>query len=209
MNKLHYYLLSQEEISKIKALPYKPKLLLHACCAPCSCFPLSFLHEHFQITIYYNNSNIYPQKEYQIRLDELKKYLNDYYPNIDIITPEYDHENYMENLRPYKDMREGQQRCFLCYAKRMDEAYAFAQAHGYDYFTTVMTVSRQKNSLKINEIGQALSQKYPNVKYFYSDFKKKDGFLLGNNMAKALNMYRQKYCGCEYSMPKEDNTHER
>ncbi|MCI5773665.1 MAG: epoxyqueuosine reductase QueH [Erysipelotrichaceae bacterium] len=208
MNKLHYYQLSLEEIAKIKALPYKPKLLLHACCAPCSCFPLTFLHEHFQITIYYNNSNIYPQTEYQIRLEELKKYLHDYYPDIAIIVPTYDHDNYIKDLAPFAHLPEGQQRCFLCYTKRMDEAYAYASQHGFAYFTTVMSVSRQKNSLKLNEIGEALSKKYPNVKYFYSDFKKKDGFLIGNNMAKALNMYRQKYCGCEYSMPKEENDHE-
>ncbi len=209
MNKLHYYLLAQEELSKIKDLLYKPTILLHACCAPCSIFPLLYLHEYFNITIYYNNSNIYPETEYNIRLNELKQFLNEHYPDINIIVPKYDYETYMQDLRPFADQKEGQQRCFLCYTKRMDEAYNYAQEHNFDYFTTVMTISRQKNSLKLNEIGQALSKKYPKVKYFYSDFKKKDGFLIGSKIAKELNMYRQKYCGCEYSLPKEENNLER
>ena len=200
MNKLYYYNLSIEEIKKIQDAKIKPKLLLHACCAPCSCFPLMFLSKYFDITIYYNNSNIYPKEEYEIRLNELKSFIQKYYPNVDIIIPKYDYDNYIKDLIPYKDLPELSTRCFICYAKRMDEAYRFANENHYDYFCTVMTISRQKDSIKLNEIGQALSHKYPNTKYFYSYFKKKDGALLGNNIAKSLNMYRQQYCGCEFSI---------
>lgn len=206
MNKLHYYNLSIAELNNIKSLPTKPRLLLHACCAPCSCFPLTFLHDYFDITIIYNNSNIYPKSEYDIRLNELKKYLHDYYPDIKLVEIAYNYDEYIKDLIPFKDNPEGTTRCFLCYAKRLEEGYRYASEHNFDYFTTVMSVSKQKNSIKLNEIGQSLAKKYPTVKYFYSDFKKKDGTLKGSRIASSLNMYRQQYCGCEYSIRnREDN----
>ena len=113
MNKLYYYNLSIEEIKKIQDAKIKPKLLLHACCAPCSCFPLMFLSKYFDITIYYNNSNIYPKEEYEIRLNELKSFIQKYYPNIDIIIPNYDYDNYIKDLIPYKDLPELSTRCFI------------------------------------------------------------------------------------------------
>ena len=81
----------------------------------------------------------------------------------------------------------------------MDEAYAYASAHNYDYFTTVMTISRQKDSQKLNEIGKALSEKYPYVKYFYSDFKKHGGQERRDEIVKEHDLYQQNYCGCIYS----------
>ena len=88
--------------------------------------------------------------------------------------------------------------------KRLEEAYAYAEENGFDYFTTVMTFSRQKDSQKINEIGKALMQKYPNTKYFFSDFKKDNGQLKSNEIAEEYCLYKQNYCGCIYSLPNED-----
>jgi len=181
----------------------KPRLLMHVCCAPCACFPLTYVCEHFDLTIYYNNSNIYPSEEYEKRLGELKKLVSymkrDYGYDIPLIVPTYDYDTYMKDLRPYASEPECGKRCWICYRKRMEEAYDYAEKEGYDYFCTVMTISREKNSQILNYIGSELEAKHPHTKYFYSDFKKKNGILKGVEMRKGYDLYYQKYCGCEYS----------
>jgi predicted adenine nucleotide alpha hydrolase (AANH) superfamily ATPase len=204
MKKTYYYDLSIEEIDKIKQLDYKPSILLHSCCAPCSSFPLEFLYPYFNITIYYNNSNIYPLQEYTIRMEEQVRYVQQFNElhdtNVQIIVTTYDEENYHKLLEPLKDEPECGKRCHLCYRLRMEEAYQYAHNNHFDYFCTIMTISRQKSSIVMNQIGQELEQKYPNTKYFYSDFKKKDGLLRRNALVKEYNLYNQTYCGCRYSI---------
>ncbi len=199
MNKINYYDKSMEEIEKIKTLDYKPSILIHACCGPCSAFPLEFLTAHFKVTIYYNNSNIYPLSEYHQRLNELKAFLDSDHPDVKLIIPPYDNEKHNKILSVFGEMKEGRERCFTCYRVRMNEGYRYASKNGYEYYTTIMTISRHKNSQKLNEIGGQLEKKYPNTKYFYSDFKKKQGLEKGNQIAREHNMYRQEYCGCIYS----------
>ena len=202
-NKVNYYKKSQQILDEIKKFSAKPKLLLHACCGPCSTFPLTFLCPHFDVTIFFNNSNIYPGDEYYRRLNELKRFLGlferDYGYHVDVVEVPYDNENYMKDLEPYKDQPEGQERCFICYEKRMDQAFAYADSHGFDYFTTVMTISRQKNSQKLNEIGKKISEKYKNTKYFFSDFKKNKGIDEAREMRIKYELYQQLYCGCKYT----------
>ena len=84
----------------------------------------------------------------------------------------------------------------------MDEAYAYAEKNHFDYFTTVMTISRQKNSEVLNEIGEKLSRKYPNTRYFFSDFKKKKGMDRSVELSSQYGLYKQNYCGCIYSYNK-------
>ena len=202
-NKVNYYKKSLQILDEIKKMPAKPKLLLHACCGPCSTFPLTFLCPHFDVTIFFNNSNIYPGDEYYRRLNELKRFLGlferDYGYHVDVVEVPYDNENYMKDLEPYKDQPEGQERCFICYEKRIDQAFAYADSHGFDYFTTVMTISRQKNSQKLNEIGKKISEKYKNTKYFFSDFKKNKGIDEAREMRIKYELYQQLYCGCKYT----------
>lgn len=198
----NYYQFSQIEIDKIKRENIRPSLALHACCGPCSTFPLEFLTPIFDVTILYCNSNIYPEQEYQRRLNELKRYVelfNDrYHQNVKLIEFEYDNSSYNQKLEPLKDLKEGQERCFLCYSLRMNQAYKYADDNHFDYFTTVMTISRQKDSQILNQIGQTLSKKYQ-TKYFYSDFKKKKGIDRSWEIRKEYDMYVQEYCGCIYS----------
>lgn len=204
--KNNYYKKSNQILDNLKGLPTKPKLLLHACCGPCSTFPLTYLCPNFEVTIFFNNSNIYPENEYVRRLEELKKFLGyfkrDYGYEVKLIVTKYDNEKYNVDLEPYKDLPEGETRCFICYEKRMNEAYEYASKNGFDYFTTVMTISRQKNSQILNEIGEKLSQKYPNVKYFYSDFKKNKGIDMAREMRIKYDLYQQLYCGCKYTYAK-------
>ncbi len=202
-NRINFYKRSLEEISKLNP-NVKPKLLMHVCCGPCSCFPLTFLCPHFDVTLFFNNSNIYPHSEYSRRLEELKRLLNSYKKDfgydIKIIVQDYKYDDYIVDLKPYEDDKEGGHRCVICYEKRMDEAYKFASQNNYDYFCTVMTISRQKNSQILNAIGKKLEKKYPNTKYFYSDFKKQSGIDKGQELASLYNLYRQTYCGCEFSI---------
>lgn len=203
VNKNYYFEKSMQIIHKIKDLPQKPKLLLHVCCGPCACYPLTFLYEYFDVTIMYNNSNIYPKDEYEHRLGELKKLLKFYKRDLDydirLIECNYDNETYTKDLEPYKNMPEGQTRCFICYEKRMDEAFKYADENGYDYFTTVMSISRYKNAAKINEIGEKLQSKYKHTKFLYADFKKKNGEIIGKQIRAKYDLYDQQYCGCKYS----------
>ena len=154
----------------------------------------------------FNNSNIYPESEYTRRLEELKKFLGyfkrDYGYDVKLIVKEYDNDKYNLDLEPYKDQPEGKIRCFICYEKRMDDAYKYASEHSFDYFTTVMTISRQKNSQILNQIGEKLSKKYPNVKYFHSYFKKNKGIDMAREMRIKYDLYQQLYCGCKYTYEK-------
>ena len=204
--KINYYLESEKELKVVDSLKKKPSLLLHACCGPCSTFPLTYLCPHFDVTIMFNNSNIYPESEYVRRLEELKKFLTyfkrDYGYEVKLVVREYDNEKYNLDLEPYKDQAEGLTRCFICYEKRMDDAYKYADENHFDYFTTVMTISRQKNSQVLNQIGSKLAKKYPNVKYFHSDFKKNKGIDMARDMRIKYDLYQQLYCGCKYTYEK-------
>ena len=199
----NFYRKSLQEIASIPA-GKKPTFLFHVCCGPCACFPLLFLAPHFDVTIYYDNSNIFPESEFARRRDELERllalYKRDYGYDIKLIKPPYDHEAYMKDLRPLAQEKEGGRRCFLCYEKRMREAYDYAESHGFDYFATVMSISRQKDSSTMNQIGMELEKTHAHTKYFYSDFKKANGQLFGVKLRDHYGLYNQLYCGCEYSL---------
>ncbi len=196
----NYYLNSLEVISKFEN---KPKLLLHSCCAPCNCYIMKWLIQYFDLTLYFNNSNIYPQEEYDIRLNELKKYVKDFNfenkTNVNLIVEPYLQEDFHRLLQKRAQDKEHGKRCFMCYSLRMRQAFAYANANKYDYFTTIMTISRHKNATKLNEIGRLMQSAFINTQYFYSDFKKGDGQSKSIALSLELNLYRQKYCGCKYS----------
>lgn len=195
----------QKHLNQIKQLDHRPTLLIHICCGVCSVYPLEYLRRYFDITIYFSNSNIYPYEEYMRRLNALETYLdylND--DSIKLVVPRYDNETYMKDLAPFKDEKEGGQRCKLCYAKRMEDSFKLALKEHFEYCTTVMSISNRKNADYINEIGKALNKKYPDVKYLYADFKKGDGITMNEKMNKKLNLYHQNYCGCIYSLRKEN-----
>ena len=200
MNNMNYY---QKHLKQIQHIKNKPKLLIHICCGVCSVYPLQYLRQYFDITIFFSNSNIYPFEEYNKRLEALQdylKYLND--DNIKLIIDKYDNDNYNKFLQPLKDEKEGGKRCKLCYRLRMEETFKYAKKHNYDYCTTVMSISNRKNAEWLNEIGEQLQAEY-GVKYLYADFKKGDGITKNEQMNKQLNLYHQDYCGCVYSIRNE------
>ena len=183
----NYYQISQIEIDKIQRenLSEKKTLALHACCAPCSTFPL--------------------EEEYVRRRDELKRYVEifnrEHREQVRFVELDCDSGNYERLFSPLKEEAEGGNRCKGCYAYRMNRVYCFADERRFDYFTTVMSISRQKNSQVINRIGEKLSTRY-RTKYFYSDFKKKKGIDRSQELRKRYGLYNQLYCGCRSSYEK-------
>lgn len=187
----------------------KPRLLLHACCGPCFTIPYEILKDHFEITLMYNNSNIYPKNEYDRRLSELKNYLKKHAPDIKLIVTSYDNEKYNESLEARASDKEGHERCRICFRKRLEEGFEYAYHHGFEYYGTVMTISRYKNAQDINSIGESLQEKYPTIKWLYADFKKNNGYEKSLCIIKAEGMYLQEYCGCKYSFEAYKNKPEK
>ena len=187
-----------EEI--IEALDGRKKLLLHACCAPCSSYVLEYLTGYFDISILYYNPNISPYLEYEKRISELKRLVQEMplSGETEIIDGKYDPERFSHIANGMENLPEGGERCFKCYRLRMEEAAKAALEKGFDYFTTTLSISPHKNAEKINEIGQELEQTY-RVKYLCADFKKKDGYKRSIQLSHEYGLYRQSYCGCIYS----------
>ena len=177
-----------------------PTLLLHSCCAPCSSYVLEYLSEFFKITIFYYNPNIFPNEEYTKRVIEQQTFINKLAVKnpISFIEGRYDVDKFYETTKGLEDENEGGQRCFKCYNLRLNQASIIAKENGFDYFTTTLSISPYKNAQKLNEIGKALEEKL-GVKYLYSDFKKKNGYKRSIELSQQYNLYRQDYCGCEFS----------
>lgn len=195
--KNNYNNLMKDIINENISLGNKPKLFLHFCCVPCLTYPFSLLSEYFDITVYFSNSNIDSEKEFNRRLNELKKL-----GKIKLLVDSYNHEEYLHIIKGLEGEKEGGKRCIKCFYYRMNKTAEKAKELGFDYFTTVLTVSPYKNAEIINNIGYALEEKY-HIKYLPSDFKKEDGYKKGVEMSKKLNLYRQDYCGCEFGKKME------
>ena len=192
------YQIEMEKI--ISNLKYRPKLLLHVCCAPCSSYVLSILTEYFDIDIIYYNPNITEYAEYTKRLDELNRFINNdmYKGKINIVDCNYDNMEFFNAIKGLEEEKEGGKRCFECYKLRLEYTVKVAKKLGYDYFATSLSISPYKNSKWLNEIGVYLENEY-GVKYLTADFKKKNGYKKSIELSKKYNLYRQDYCGCIYS----------
>ncbi len=178
-----------------------PTLLLHSCCAPCSSYVLEYLSNYFKITVFYYNPNIYPESEYTKRILEqqtLISAMNFKYP-VSFVAGSYDREAFYEIAKGLEHVKEGGERCFKCYELRMREAARIAKEGGFDYFTTTLSISPLKNADKLNETGKKLEAEY-GVSYLLSDFKKKNGYKRSIELSKKYGLYRQDYCGCEFSV---------
>ena len=189
----------------LKHITGRPTLLLHACCAPCSSYVLEYLSNYFQITIYYYNPNISPIDEYNKRIAELKKFIKEMPLKnpVKLIEGNYNPDEFYKIAKGKENLKEGDIRCYECYKLRMEAAAIIAKEKKYDFFTTTLSISPYKNAKWINEIGEALANKY-NINYLYADFKKKGGYQRSIELSKEYNLYRQDYCGCIYSKRARD-----
>lgn len=199
-NRKNYQQILDQTIAGLKERKEVPELLLHSCCAPCSSYCLSYLAEHFKITVFYYNPNITIVKEYEKRVEEQKRLIRELPVKHRVSFAEgiYEPERFYEMAEGLEDVPEGGERCFLCYELRQRMAAMYAKEHAFDFFTTTLSVSPHKNADKLNEIGLRLEEEY-GVKYLVSDFKKKGGYQKSIELSKEYHLYRQNYCGCEFS----------
>ena len=193
----------QKELEKIieqnKKEGIRPSLLLHASCAPCSSYCIEYLNEHFEITLLFYNPNIFPDGEYTHRVSELKRLVAEMGLTIPVLETENDTASFYALAKGRENLREGGVRCFDCYRLRLKKTAQLAKEKGFDYFTTTLSISPLKNAGKLREIGLELEGEY-GVKNLPSDFKKKEGYKRSIELSKKYNLYRQDYCGCEYSV---------
>ena len=191
---------SYEQLRDFVANPpaVKPKLLLHACCAPCASYVLAYLEKAFAITIFFYNPNIYPAEEFSKRLEEFKKF-----PHVPIITELNLPDEFDQAVVGLEKEKEGGARCFACYEQRLEKTALKAKEYHFDYFTTTLSVSPHKNAAAINQIGNKLAAAY-GVSFLYSNFKKNNGFQESVRLSQELGLYRQDYCGCIYSFQEKE-----
>ena len=190
MKKINYNLMMKEQLSNLTG---KPKLLLHVCCAPCTSGVLPVLKNFFDITLFYYNPNIYTKDEYLLRAEQFAKLTN-----LPIIISEYNHDEFLNVAKNLEKEVEGGKRCNECIKLRLEKSFEYAVANKFDYISSTLSISPHKDANFINECGNNLSQTYP-IKYLYADFKKENGYLNSVNISKELNLYRQIFCGCEFS----------
>lgn len=177
-----------------------PTLFLHSCCAPCSSYVLEYLSEYFQITVFYYNPNIFPEEEFEKRIAEQKRLIEQIPArhSIHFLAGNYDKEKFYEMAKGLEEVPEGKERCFKCYELRLRKTAEEAFRGGFDYFTTTLSISPLKNADKLNEIGHRLAEQF-GVYYLPSDFKKKNGYKRSTELSREYGLYRQDYCGCIYS----------
>lgn len=178
----------------------RPTLLLHACCAPCSSAVLERLSEVFDISVLFFNPNISPRAEFEKREAEMERLIREMpaAKGVKMVRTAYEPELFYNAVRGMEEIPEGGERCFVCYQLRLKAAAKYAKEHGFDYFTSTLSISPLKNATKLNEIGEELAEKY-GVAHLPSDFKKKEGYKRSIQLSKEYDLYRQDFCGCIFS----------
>jgi len=174
----------------------KEKLLLHSCCAPCSIYVINQLTEKFDLAVYFFNPNIYPEEEYLLRLAEVKNYCRQ--RKIPYYDQNYNNQQWLKYISGYETEPEKGFRCELCIRHRLNQTAKFARENDFQWFATTLTSGRKKNSLQILKIGHKIENKQ-GVKFLAQDFKKNYGTQISDWLAKQLDLYKQKYCGCVFS----------
>ena len=199
------------------------KLLLHACCAPCSSHCLEVLCGTFDVTVFFYNPNIDTAEEEKKRFDELIRFTEKapFAGNVKLIEEPYDPMPFL-NLAEGRELEpERGSRCYDCYKLRLEKTARYALEHGFDCFSTTLSISPYKNAVWLNEIGKALEEQLiseqlksgqsekGSVPYFlFSDFKKKNGYKRSIELSEEYGLYRQDYCGCRFSRDERDRKRE-
>ena len=197
MNKVNY---DAQFDSIVRSFDGKKRLLLHACCAPCSSSVLERVTPFFDVTLFFYNPNITDKTEYRKRLEELKRFVGTVYGNdVKITDGGFCPQDFYASVKGLENEPERGKRCTVCYRERLEKS-AYTSINGnFDYFCTTLTLSPHKDADRINAIGFNL-QKETGAKYLPSDFKKQNGYVRSIELSKEYGLYRQNYCGCEYSM---------
>ena len=182
----------------------KPALLLHSCCGPCSTAVIERLVDDYDITVFFYNPCITDREEYEKRKENQMRFL-EYYnlhlggtATVQFIEGDYDPENYFAAVKGHEEDAEGGSRCTICFQQRLEKTAETAKLGGFSLFTTTLTVSPHKNYPLISAIGKRAAEQY-SVEFLDLDFKKRAGFQRSIQMSKEYELYRQNYCGCEFS----------
>ena len=203
----NYYLRFEEQLKQ----SHRDRLLLHACCSPCSSHCLEVLAEHFEITVFFYNPNIDSEEEYEKRFRELVRFRSEapFAKGVELVRAEYDPETFLAMARGRELEPERGSRCYDCYELRLRRTAEYAVMHGFDCFTTTLSISPYKNADWLNEIGVRLEQELMQAAFggdalktpyfLFSDFKKKNGYRRSIELSAEYGLYRQDYCGCRYS----------
>ncbi len=197
----NYQLVLDRTIKDIEKSGKVPRLLLHSCCAPCSSYVLEYLSKYFDITVLYCNPNIYPPEEFGKRAEEqvrLAEEMNFEHP-VRVVVSDYNSDEFYSAVRGHEDDPEGGERCRICFELRLGAAADYASKHGFDFFTTTLSISPLKNAAMLNEVGAGMAEKY-GVAYLFSDFKKAGGYKRSCELSAQYGLYRQDYCGCVFSV---------
>lgn len=175
------------------------KVLLHACCAPCSSAIVECLMNNgIQPVIFYSNSNIHPRGEYEHRRDECARYARHW--GIPFIEDNYDHEAWRAAVQGLEDEPERGKRCLACFRYRLNRAAAYAQEHGYTVLTTTLASSRWKRLDQVGQAGAEACEETEGVCWWDRNWRKGGLQERRNEIIREQDFYNQRYCGCEFSM---------
>lgn len=177
----------------------KPKLLLHACCAPCASACIERVKNAFDVTAYFYNPNIDGKEEYDHRAGELERLCDAF--GVKALIESYEPQEFFSAAAGFENAPEGGARCEKCFLLRLNRTAKFAKENDFDYFATTLTLSPLKNAEKLNAAGFSAAENY-GVKYLPTDFKKRGGYLRSIELSKEFGLYRQNYCGCVFSRRK-------
>jgi len=186
----------------------KPGLLLHSCCGPCSTSVVERLIRTYKITIFFYNPNIMDEEEYVKRKNTQIHFIEQYNQRLEaedvleFLEGPQDFVAFGKMSQGLEEEKEGGKRCTECFRLRLEKTAETAKMTGNDFFATTLTVSPHKNCALINKIGMDLAVRY-GLTYLAEDFKKKAGYQRSIEMSKDYGLYRQQFCGCEYSKLKE------
>ncbi|OGF26469.1 hypothetical protein A2477_02290 [Candidatus Falkowbacteria bacterium RIFOXYC2_FULL_47_12] len=175
----------------------KQKLLLNVCCIGCGVSVCKKLSSDYDVTLFFYNPNIFPADEYERRLAETRRVAKSM--SLELIAGAYEHTMWRTAVQGLESELEGGARCPVCFRLRLEKTASLAAEKGFDIFASTLTVSPHKDARVINDIGLQLGKTY-GVAYLASDFKKQGGFQESCKLSKELNLYRQDYCGCEFSL---------
>ena len=183
-------------------------VLLHTCCAPCSSAIIEAMMQNgITPVIYYCNPNIYPREEYEIRKNECTRYAQAL--GLEIVDADYDHENWLCEMKGLENEPERGGRCLKCFKLRLLRSARYARERGIKVITTTLASSRWKSLDQINEAGQWACKNIPPddcVIWWDQNWRKNGLQERRNQILKEYDFYNQRYCGCEFSMPKDDLT---
>ena len=183
-------------------------VLLHTCCAPCSSAIIEAMMQNgINPVIYYCNPNIYPREEYEIRKNECTRYAQAL--GLEIVDADYDHENWLCEMKGLENEPERGGRCLKCFKLRLLRTARYARERGIKVITTTLASSRWKSLDQINEAGQWACKNIPpdDCVIWWDQNWRKNGLQERRlQIIKEYDFYNQRYCGCEFSMPKDDLT---